>query len=888
MVSDAVSLEDRLANAGRAGELLDLSEETDREIPATAIRHLLFGSDAENIDPRGVRLQGAHITGQLDLTDVRAVIPLTLHQCEFDEGIKASRAHIPHLDLSGSRFPHLDADDLVCEHDLRLSGVRCEWLSVVGATITGDLLLNGGFTASSDSEGGTLRLAGANITGQLSLSGAELTANSGPAFHLHGAHITGQLILSGAELTASNGPALDAERITADNGMFLNEGFTASSDSQLGTLLLLGSSITGQLILREAQLIAIHGPALVADNLTVSDGLFLDEGFSARSDSEDGTLRLLGAHITGQLNLSGAELTASNGPALHLPGSSVIGQLILRGAQLTASNGSALHADGITVSSGVFLDQGFIASSDSDNSTLRLSRVSITGQLILSGAELTASNGPALHLQRAQITGQLILHGTQLTASNGPALHADRITIGESLFLDEGFSARSDSEDGTLRLLGAQITGQLILSGAELTASNGPALHANRITVGDSALLDEGFSARSDSEDGTLRLLGAHITGQLNLSGAELIADSGPALYLPGTTVTGQISLSGAELTASNGPALHAESLTTSNDLFLDEEFIARSDSQLGTLRLVGAHITGQISLSGAELTASNGPALDAERITIGNNAFLDEEFTASSSSSDGTVRLNGANISGDLFVKLESVGNTGQSRLMLDLQSAQVSGNVVLSLQKSLAESGQEWRVDVDGLRYPFIPRAGTYHHWLRLLREHTVKYAAQPYQQLASVYRSAGHDREAREILIAQQRDLRRRGDLGGWFRRLLHRLSGAFIGYGHRPFRALDYLAVLCAVTVGLVLLAGALGLAVRAHPNTGPCSMAESIGLGIDTAVPLLKTGGGQRCEIATTTGWGQAFYLGKYLLTIFGWAFATLFVAGYTGLVRQNT
>ncbi|WP_092930220.1 hypothetical protein [Actinopolyspora alba] len=79
----------------------------------------------------------------------------------------------------------------------------------------------------------------------------------------------------------------------------------------------------------------------------------------------------------------------------------------------------------------------------------------------------------------------------------------------------------------------------------------------------------------------------------------------------------------------------------------------------------------------------------------------------------------------------------------------------------------------------------------------------------------------------------------------------------------------------------------GLAVQAHPNTGPCSASESIGLGIDTAVPLLKAGGGQRCEI-TATGWGQAFYIGKYLLTILGWAFATLFVAGYTGLVRKNT
>jgi hypothetical protein len=42
----------------------------------------------------------------------------------------------------------------------------------------------------------------------------------------------------------------------------------------------------------------------------------------------------------------------------------------------------------------------------------------------------------------------------------------------------------------------------------------------------------------------------------------------------------------------------------------------------------------------------------------------------------------------------------------------------------------------------------------WLRLLREGTTDYAAQPYQQLAA-HRAAGHDGEVRRILMAQRRD-------------------------------------------------------------------------------------------------------------------------------------
>ncbi|SFE56218.1 hypothetical protein SAMN04487819_116138, partial [Actinopolyspora alba] len=198
MVSDASSLEDRLANAARTGELLDVSDKIDRRIPAIAIRKLLFGSDAESIDPRGVRLQGAYITGELDLIDVRTAVPLTLHQCEFEKGIKAMRAHFPHLDLSRSRFPHLDADDLACEHNISLREIHSEWLSLVDT----------------------------NIIGDLSLRSAEMTATGKPALNMAGSIIGGDLLL--------------------------NKEFIASSDSQLGTLRLLGASITGQLDLSGA------------------------------------------------------------------------------------------------------------------------------------------------------------------------------------------------------------------------------------------------------------------------------------------------------------------------------------------------------------------------------------------------------------------------------------------------------------------------------------------------------------------------------------------------------------------------------------------------------------------------------------------------------------
>ncbi len=40
----------------------------------------------------------------------------------------------------------------------------------------------------------------------------------------------------------------------------------------------------------------------------------------------------------------------------------------------------------------------------------------------------------------------------------------------------------------------------------------------------------------------------------------------------------------------------------------------------------------------------------------------------------------------------------------------------------------------------------------WLELLGGGTLRYAAQPYQQLAAAYRAEGHDSDVRAILIAQ----------------------------------------------------------------------------------------------------------------------------------------
>jgi hypothetical protein len=62
--------------------------------------------------------------------------------------------------------------------------------------------------------------------------------------------------------------------------------------------------------------------------------------------------------------------------------------------------------------------------------------------------------------------------------------------------------------------------------------------------------------------------------------------------------------------------------------------------------------------------------------------------------------------------------------------------------------------------------------------------------------------------------------------------------------------------------------------------------EQVGYALNVATPLVKVDAA-RCSVDTGSGAGQFVLASTWLLQILAWAFATLFVAGFTGLVRRN-
>jgi hypothetical protein len=167
--------------------------------------------------------------------------------------------------------------------------------------------------------------------------------------------------------------------------------------------------------------------------------------------------------------------------------------------------------------------------------------------------------------------------------------------------------------------------------------------------------------------------------------------------------------------------------------------------------------------------------------------------------------------------------------------------------------------------------------------------------YQQFAAVQKAAGHDPIARAVLIEQQRDRRKSGEVGGWLRNTSHAIWGFLAGYGYRPIGLAVMLAVILALAGTLGVIAGHVtsspGHFIASHTQASgrlgsPCSTLEQIGLGVDRGLPIGSIGVRTYCDLNTGTFRGELFTAGLWIVEILIWSLATLIVVGYTSLIRK--
>ncbi|HEX6354920.1 hypothetical protein [Actinophytocola sp.] len=551
---------------------------------------------------------------------------------------------------------------------------------------------------------------------------------------------------------------------------------------------------------------------------------------------------------------------------------------------------------------------------------LRAAGVRISGDLLLDEATIVGTEKTgAVRLLSAHVGRALSLDGVEVRNDFGSALHADRMQV-DGIVLLRDARLSGEGRKGAVRMVGAHLKGELNMSRTDIRNDTGPALDAATLTVDSTMFLDQ-VTVSGHGDMGAIRVVGARIGGRISLDGADIRNTSGPALGAEGAHVGGDLLVHGARFSGAGSPgALQLANARVGGDLYLVDTEV-RNDSgaavhadglrvdgtpvllrtrmsgsaEDGTIWLLGAHVAG-LRVVESEVDNDAGPALFAAQLRVQGNVFL-QLTRMSGAGRHAAIRLGDSRIGGQLVFGNMTISNPdGQ---LLDLREAQVGASVWFPTDVVCPDPAAcDGRlVNLNDFSYGSIEGAD-WRQWLHLVRHHTKEYRPSPYQQLAAVERAAGHDGNARNILIAQQQDLRHRSPaaLGGWLTRRFHWLWGALAGYGYRARRTALALLVALAAAGGVTLWAGHVMTGPGRHaaehtitssaPRT-PCSTIELIGLGLDRGLPLGPTGLRSRCDLDTESVAGQVFTVLLWIVQAAVWGLATLALAGYTGLIRKS-
>jgi uncharacterized protein YjbI with pentapeptide repeats len=572
---------------------------------------------------------------------------------------------------------------------------------------------------------------------------------------------------------------------------------------------------------------------------------------------------------------------------------------------------------------------------------VRLSNVRISGQLDLKSATLRRplelkncwfdSPGPVI-LDYAKVT-LLVLEGCQL-----PGL------TGNTLVVAKGLELTRSEFTGPVMLPDARIHGHFRATGAQLTKANcEPA--AMEEYGGSYALVGDGMKVSGDVRlDGTFTaagvlLSGAHIGGTLDCTGARLLsaeqvnADNknyclrgsglevdgdlifdkctaeGNGIRLSDAHIAGELLCHGTRLYGADngGNALRANDLKVGSNVLFLNGFTADG----GKISLKQAVIGGNLDIEPKRLGAdSDGVAFDAAGTQVAQRLIWRPEAQVrgkvilgrvsagqledSWAGKDGRERPNGywpangrLDLVGLTYNSIRSVPYDDKVGVDKRLEWIRSQYNTKKTRwQRSPANSPVLEPIQPDDNGAPQAGRPA---------------FATQPYRQLANVYLGAGRNADARTIAIAQRRDLRSFGRLtkpakvGNW-------LLDNTIRYGYRTWHAAIALALLYAAVTAFFWFGSSYHDAVIAvQPPAGytvaslnpahcngvyPCF--NPFGYAVDTVIPIINVHQADfwAPNAHASSPWGWLSVVITYLSTGLGWLFATLAVAGYTGLARN--
>jgi hypothetical protein len=575
--------------------------------------------------------------------------------------------------------------------------------------------------------------------------------------------------------------------------------------------------------------------------------------------------------------LNARRLTAEGGVALtactirrgvSLPNAR-LGDADCQGATIECSDGStsALDLDGASIDGDLILSGGFTA-----HGTVSLQGARVTGRIGAKNACVEASTDAALNLTgvdvatdvlltdlhargevravAARIGGSLALSDARLEGTDHEAMRLHQTSVAADVHL-RGLKAR-----GRVSLEGARVGGAVFCSGARIENPGGEALSLWRAEVGHLVHLDETFHAV-----GTVLLSGAHVSGDVDCVGATIEAAGSAALEAVNASIDGSVVLT--KLVASG--SLEFIDTRIGSRLACDG---ARLDNHAEgwTLRLVHADIGANVLLNSLQSTGH----MMVHGTRIGNDLVLKD--VTSTTSTERSLTVAETEIGGQVLV-----GNfSGRGLSFVSTRAAVLHHDLGLG-PTGLGSWGGGGRTTLDGFDYArlddFVPGVDVKHRirWL----QSTDVFEPAAWLHLAGVLRASGRDGDATRVLIAMQNDRIHRGGLSP-AARLGRQILRFTIGHGYRPWLAGIWATAVVAVFAVIVSQASERFVAA----NDGVRGQPQPVIYAADTFLPIVDFG---QADDWDPTGWTR---WAAWAVIAIGWALTTIFVGGFTKLVRS--
>lgn len=692
----------------------------DRTIRAPIISWLCRDQKARQFITReGLRITGAKISDAINLESAELNFSLELKRCFFEEVILLEDATLNQLDLSGS---YLSGGERKCDQD----SPTLITLDASNIHVKNSILLREGFRSE-----GEIWLPKASIGQNLDCTDGEFNSTSGNAIIAVYANISGNLRL--------------------------RDGFRST-----GTIYLLAANIGGSLSCDSASFEKENGIALEAAQITIK-GFLSSKGFISRGEidlsySNVGSILFEGATF---LNRNGIAIGATgiNTNVFALEHTTALGSINIIGSQINEF-----------VCSGEFNNP--VKLRNSKNQT-EYTAINLSGSKINEYARFGSikagdiSTVGSLSLSGCHVGTDLTIHGTIRGKKGDVAIQATNLVVNRDLVISE-----SSRISGSVVLEHASIGNSLGISGKLMHVGKGSLL-ADHIKVSKNAILTDLAST------GAILLREASIGGYLKLSEVTLRSQESHVMRQ-------------SKLDAAAGHEVEFYSVSAEGANITKGIRIFNSKFS-GTFEILRA-ILGDSLICRETTFESRYEALEAESMQVQNDVFLYKCKMA------GRLSFYAAKIEKQLI--LEDLDES--SELSCDLRYATVG--ILRDEEKSWPRPG---RLSLEGFTYGKIhqhsPRdANARLRWLRLqyseyprtLKErlkwewtnsYYESFSPQPYKQLAAVLQSHGQVKDATEVLVAQKEDLRILGRLS-WLDDYWNSLLGLTIAHGYKPYRAL----------------------------------------------------------------------------------------------------